>query len=275
MPSGATDSRYRLEFCSSENPACWERHVTGNAHHAPLGGTRGLGNNKPSAPFCRPVPLHRLSFCTWVQFSYLPAGGDADRRGRATQQPLTRLELRRQMAPRSSGSAALARRRTRRGRRAQIISFGCPAGAAATEQRPSRPAADRERYFPLCSVTQLREFTCLDSAWPVVIGPAEWLLLAGRVSRDSGDYAVTTWVSYRSRRRPSWGKEIGPLLLSPMARSIARAVRGASLSPPCSGGRRLIHPSPARRDRRSPRKPATASGVPAAISSSHGAGSEG
>ena len=51
----ATDSRYRLEFCSSENPARWERHVTGNAHHAPfLGGTRGPVID-PSAPQMRPV----------------------------------------------------------------------------------------------------------------------------------------------------------------------------------------------------------------------------
>jgi hypothetical protein len=41
--------------------------------------------------------------------------------------------------------------------------------------------------------------------------PAEWLLLAGRLSRDSGDYSVTTWVT-RLSDGGRLGMEIGPSL---------------------------------------------------------------
>jgi hypothetical protein len=55
-----------------------------------------------------------------------------------------------------------------------------------------------------------------------VISPAEWLLLAGRLSRDSGAYSVTTWVT----RRPDsgrLGKEIGSWLRSFRVGHVAQA----------------------------------------------------
>ena len=55
------------------------------------------------------------------------------------------------------------------------------------------------------------EFTRLGSSWPVVISLPEWLLLAGRLSRDSGAYSVTTWVTLRSDSG-RLGKEIGSWL---------------------------------------------------------------
>jgi len=76
----------------------------------------------------------RLSFCTWVQFRHLPEGGDTDRGAAGPQrQPLNRRELRRRMAPRSSGSAAPARQA---GGRAQIIPFRMCRQAAATDSDP-------------------------------------------------------------------------------------------------------------------------------------------
>jgi len=44
-----------------------------------------------------------------------------------------------------------------------------------------------------------------------VISLPEWLLLAGRLSRDSGAYSVTTWVTRRSDSG-RLGKEIGSWL---------------------------------------------------------------
>src|SRR5689334_15662284 len=105
------------------------------------------------------------------------------------------------MAPRSSGSAAPTRRRARRVAAYRSSPFGC----AARQQPPTvtlAPNGGSGEVFPPCSVTQRREFTRLGSSWPVVISPAEWLLLAGRLSRDSGDYSVTTWVT----RRPDGGR---------------------------------------------------------------------
>lgn len=105
--------------------------------------------------------------------------------------------------------------------RAQIIPFGCTAG----RQPPTATLAPNDgsgEVFPPCSVTQRREFTRLGSSWPVVISPAEWLLLAGRLSRDSGAYSVTTWVT----RRPDGGrlgKEIGSWLRSFRVGHVAQA----------------------------------------------------
>ena len=211
MPFVATDSRYRLEFCSSENPACWEWHVTGNAHHAPWVGRGVSVTIVPSAPLCRPVPLQRLSFCTSVQSGHLPVGSDADRAGRATAaaaDPSRSAATDRAAIQRTSGPGAQARQA---GGRAEIIPFGCAAG----QQPPTATLAQdgSGKVFP-CSVTQRREFTRLGSAWPVVIGPAEWLLLASLLSRDSAEYAEMVWITCRSRLRPS-GHQIGPSLRSP------------------------------------------------------------
>ena len=145
--------------------------------------------------------------------SIRPPAGRRRRRsrpGRATAAAAGRREPRRQMAPRSSGSAAPARRRARRVAAHRSSPFGC----AARQQPPTATLAPNGRsgeVFPPCSVTQRREFTRLGSSWPVVISLPEWLLLAGRLSRDSGAYSVTTWVT----RRPDsgrLGKEIGSWL---------------------------------------------------------------
>src|SRR6185437_16633310 len=138
----------------------------------------------------------RLSFCTWVQFRHLPEGGDTDRGAAGPQrQPLNRRELRRRMAPRSSGSAALARRRAPGGWPAHRSStFGC----AARQLPPTATLAPNDgsgEVFPPCPVTQRRNLRAWGSSWRVVISPAEWLLLAGHLSRDSGPYSVTTWVT--------------------------------------------------------------------------------
>lgn len=108
------------------------------------------------------------------------------------------------------GPGAQAHRRARRVAAHRSSPFGC----AARQQPPTATLAPNDgsgEVFPPCSVTQRREFTRLGSSWPVVISPAEWLLLAGRLSRDSGAYSVTTWVT----RRPDsgrLGKEIGSWL---------------------------------------------------------------
>jgi hypothetical protein len=78
-------------------------------------------------------------------------------------------------------------------------------------QRPSRLTTDQERYFRHARLLSDGNFTRLGSSWPVVISPAEWLLLAGRLSRDSGAYSVTTWVTRRSDSG-RLGKEIGSWL---------------------------------------------------------------
>jgi len=171
-------------------------------------GTRGLGNNSPLGPPCRPVSLK--AFVLHVG-SIRPPAGKRRRRsrpGRATAAAAGRREPRRQMAPRSSGSAAPARRRARRVAAHRSSPFGC----AARQQPPTatlEPNDGSGEVFPPCSVTQRREFTRLGSSWPVVISLPEWLLLAGRLSRDSGAYSVTTWVTRRSDSG-RLGKEIGP-----------------------------------------------------------------
>jgi len=154
----------------------------------------------------------RLSFCTWVQFRHLPEGGDTDRGAAGPQrQPLNRRELRRRMAPRSSGSAALARRRAPGGWPAHRSStFGC-AARQLHRQRPSRLTTDQERYFRHARLLSDGIYALGGSSWRVVISPAEWLLLAGRLSRDSGAYSVTTWVTRRSDSG-RLGKEIGSWL---------------------------------------------------------------
>ena len=109
------------------------------------------------------------------------------------------------------------------GGRAQIIPFLMCRRAAATDSDPRQGGSGE--VFPPCSVAQQPEFTRLGSVRPVVISPAEWLLLAGRLSRDSGDYSVTTWIT----RRPDGGrlgKEIGPWLRSFRVGQVAQAAAG-------------------------------------------------
>jgi hypothetical protein len=56
-----------------------------------------------------------------------------------------------------------------------------------------------------------------------VCGPAGLLIPARRAARR-----MIRAAPWRSSRRPSGVRKIGPSLRSPVARSIARAVRGAS-----------------------------------------------
>ena len=183
----------------------------------------------------------RLSFCTWV--SIQPPAGRCDADPGAAGQPrqlLTHRDLRRRMAPRSSGSAALACRRAR-AEAAHRSSRSDVPPRSSHRQRPSRLMASTQRYS--CRARLLRDgnlplgfrLACCD--WP-----AGMVAACRSPTTDSGGYSVTTWVMWRPERQPSGQGNQASLALTPLfaqlPASALEGLAGALCRSACRSARR-------------------------------------
>ena len=182
--------------------------MTGNDHHGPWA-RRGVSVTiDPSAPLWRPVRYRGFrsargfnsATCRQAATPIAARPGHRGSRWPSRTAATDGAAIQRIRGPGASGG---------RPRTDHPLSDVPP--GSSHRQRPSRLTTDQERYFRHARLLSDGNFTRLGSSWPVVISPAEWLLLAGRLSRDSGAYSVTTWVT----RRPDsgrLGKEIGSWL---------------------------------------------------------------